>query len=112
VAELHSTHCGPKTYGDKIYVEKSLPKKTSNVLRVGRNPSQQQRYRWLLTKNFAKLNEGTSGKGMGPKITLRSLIMELKKCCNHPYLFESIEVITVKTTVESLISRIGQNDSS
>jgi hypothetical protein len=71
VAELHSTHCGPKTYGDKIDVEKSLQKKTCDVLRVGRTSSQQQLYRWLLTKNFAKLNADTSGKGMGTKTTLR-----------------------------------------
>jgi hypothetical protein len=71
VAELHSTHCGPKTYEDEIDVEKWLPKKTYNVLRIGRNSSQQQLLRWLLTKNFSKLGEGTSGKAMGPKTTLR-----------------------------------------
>jgi hypothetical protein len=82
------------------------------VLRVVITSSQQQLYRWLLTKNFAKLNTGTSGKGMGPKTTLRIDFMELKKCCNHRILFESVEDITVKTTVETLISHIGQNDYS
>jgi hypothetical protein len=71
VPELHSTHCGPQTYGDKIDVEKSLQKKTYNVLRVARTSLQQQLYSWLLTKNVAKLNEGTRRKGMGPKTTLR-----------------------------------------
>jgi chromodomain-helicase-DNA-binding protein 1 len=70
VAELHSTLRPYIIRGQKIYVEKSFPKKTCSDLRVGMTSSQQLRYRWLLTKNFAKLDEGTSGKGMGSKTTL------------------------------------------
>jgi hypothetical protein len=69
--------------------------------------SHQQLYPWLLTTNFAKLYAGTSGKGMGPKTTLRNLVMELKKFCNHPLPFENVEDITVKTTVETLIRELG-----
>jgi hypothetical protein len=36
---------------------------------------------------------------MGPKTTLRNIIMELKKCSNHPSQFEKVEDITVETTV-------------
>jgi chromodomain-helicase-DNA-binding protein 1 len=88
--------------------KKSLPKKTCNVLRVGMTSSQQLRYRWLLTKNFAKLNGGTSGKGMGPKATLRNLTMELKNYCNFHFPFGNVEDITVKTTVETQIRASGK----
>jgi hypothetical protein len=64
--------------------------------------------RRLLTKNFAKLNAGTSGNGMGPKTTLRNIIMELKKHGNHPLPFENVEDITVETTVETLIRALGK----
>ncbi len=71
----------------KTDVEKSLPKKFYTVLRVGMSSSQQEYYKMFLTKNFAKLNAVGKGKGMGNQITLRNLVMELKKCCNHPFLF-------------------------
>jgi chromodomain-helicase-DNA-binding protein 1 len=70
--------------------------------------SQQLGYRWLLTKNFAKLNAGKSGKGMGPKPTLQNLIMKLEKCCNVHFPFGNVEDITVKTTVETLIRASGK----
>jgi hypothetical protein len=77
------------------------------VLRVGMTSSQQQLYPWLLTTTFAKLNAGTSGKGMGPKTTLRNHFMQLKKCCDHPLPFENVGDITVKTNVETLIRALG-----
>ncbi|KAI0558582.1 DNA helicase [Gracilaria domingensis] len=45
-------------------VEKSLPKKTYAVLRVGMTSAQQQYYRWLLTKNLTKLNEAGKARGI------------------------------------------------
>jgi SWI/SNF-related matrix-associated actin-dependent regulator of chromatin subfamily A member 5 len=34
--------------------------------------------------------------------------MELKMCCSHSFLFESVEGTTVKTTVETLIRASGK----
>ena len=39
-------------------------------------------YRWILTKNYEKLNK----RGSQP-VSLINIMMDLKKCCNHPYLF-------------------------
>ncbi len=39
-------------------------------------------YRWILTRNFEKLN--TRGS---QAVSLLNVMMDLKKCCNHPYLF-------------------------
>ena len=38
-------------------------------------------YRYILTRNF----EALSGRG-SQSYSLINLMMELKKCCNHPYL--------------------------
>jgi hypothetical protein len=45
---------------------------------------------------------------MGTKTTLRNIIMELKKCGNHPLPFENVKGITVETTVETLIRALGK----
>jgi len=74
-------------------VEKSLPKKTYSVLRVGMTSTQQKYYRWILTRNFAKINAGVNNSVRygGGLSTLLNIVMELKKCCNHPYLFAGAE---------------------
>eukprot|EP00803_Ostreobium_quekettii_P001086 evm.model.scf_853EXC.5 EVM.evm.TU.scf_853EXC.5 scf_853EXC:28406-44371(+) len=69
-------------------VEKSLPPKRECILRVERTPLQRQYYRWVLSRNFEELNKGTSGGG---HVSLLNIISELKKVCNHPFLFESAE---------------------
>ncbi|EIE23598.1 hypothetical protein COCSUDRAFT_47361 [Coccomyxa subellipsoidea C-169] len=69
-------------------VEKSLPPKNERILRVAMSPLQKQYYKWILTRNFKELNKGTKGGG---QISLLNIITELKKCCNHPFLFESAE---------------------
>lgn len=42
-------------------------------------------YKYILTKNFDALN----AKGGGSQVSLLNVMMDLKKCCNHPYLFPS-----------------------
>ena len=66
-------------------VEKSLPPKNERILRVPMTPLQRQYYRWILTRNFKELNKSAKGS----QVTLLNIIMDLKKCCNHPFLFES-----------------------
>ncbi|GAX85223.1 hypothetical protein CEUSTIGMA_g12643.t1 [Chlamydomonas eustigma] len=69
-------------------VERSLPPKNERILRVEMTPLQRQYYKWILTRNFKDLNKGTRGGG---QVSLLNIITELKKCCNHPFLFESAE---------------------
>eukprot|EP00898_Chlorokybus_atmophyticus_P008817 jgi/Chlat1/8937/Chrsp94S08325 len=69
-------------------VEKSLPPKTERILRVGMSPLQKQYYKWILERNFDNLNKGVKGSG---QLSLLNVVMELKKCCNHPFLFERAE---------------------
>jgi len=91
----------------KADVEKSLPRKTYAVLRVGLGPLQAQYYRWILTKNFAMLNAGLKEKG-GHATTLLNIVMELKKCCNHPYLFQGVEDKNSADPLQSLIKASGK----
>uniref|UniRef100_H2Z5P3 DNA helicase n=1 Tax=Ciona savignyi TaxID=51511 RepID=H2Z5P3_CIOSA len=66
----------------KKEVEKSLPSKVEQILRVPMSSLQKQYYKWLLTKNYAALTKG----GRGSFTSFCNIIMELKKCCNHAYL--------------------------
>lgn len=63
-------------------VEKSLPAKVEQILRVEMTSLQRQYYRWILTKNFDALRKGTKGSIN----TFLNIMIELKKCCNHALL--------------------------
>lgn len=60
-------------------VEKSLPAKTEQILRVEMSSLQKQYYKWILTKNYKALSKGLKGNAS----SFVNIIMELKKCCNH-----------------------------
>jgi len=49
---------------------------------------QRQYYQAILTKNFKVLNRGLKGTA---QVSLLNVLMELKKCANHPYLFPNAE---------------------
>ncbi|ONM25845.1 Protein CHROMATIN REMODELING 5 [Zea mays] len=68
-------------------VEKSLPPKIERILRVEMSPLQKQYYKWILERNFQNLNKGVRGN----QVSLLNIVVELKKCCNHPFLFESAD---------------------
>ncbi|KAL2485488.1 Protein CHROMATIN REMODELING 5 [Abeliophyllum distichum] len=68
-------------------VEKSLPPKIERILRVEMSPLQKQYYKWILERNFHDLNKGVRGN----QVSLLNIMVELKKCCNHPFLFESAD---------------------
>ncbi|CAM8886705.1 unnamed protein product [Rhodiola kirilowii] len=68
-------------------VEKSLPPKFERILRVEMSPLQKQYYKWILERNFHDLNKGVKGN----QVSLLNIVVELKKCCNHPFLFESAD---------------------
>lgn len=87
----------------KIDVEKSLlPKKEINVY-VGMSDMQRKWYRSILEKDIDAVNgmsstlfsleflftvlSGATGKKEG-KTRLQNIVMQLRKCCNHPYLFD------------------------
>ncbi|XP_053514814.1 chromodomain-helicase-DNA-binding protein 2 isoform X7 [Artibeus jamaicensis] len=68
-------------------VEKSLPAKVEQILRVEMSALQKQYYKWILTRNYKALAKGTRGSTSG----FLNIVMELKKCCNHCYLIRPPE---------------------
>ncbi|XP_018099831.1 chromodomain-helicase-DNA-binding protein 1 isoform X3 [Xenopus laevis] len=68
-------------------VEKSLPAKVEQILRVEMSASQKQYYKWILTRNYKALSKGSKGSTSG----FLNIMMELKKCCNHCYLIKAPE---------------------
>ncbi|XP_016921973.2 chromodomain-helicase-DNA-binding protein Mi-2 homolog isoform X1 [Apis cerana] len=67
----------------KADVLKNMPSKSEFIVRVELSPMQKKYYKYILTRNFEALNP----KGGGQQVSLLNIMMDLKKCCNHPYLF-------------------------
>ncbi|XP_072837689.2 chromodomain-helicase-DNA-binding protein 2 isoform X2 [Pogona vitticeps] len=83
-------------------VEKSLPAKVEQILRVEMSALQKQYYKWILTRNYKALSKGTRGSTSG----FLNIVMELKKCCNHCYLIKTPEENERENSQELLQSLI------
>jgi SNF2 family DNA or RNA helicase len=89
----------------KSEVEKKLPPKIETKLYVGLSAVQRQLYTKILVKDIDLLNT-TSNKA--EKVRLLNIIMQLRKCCNHPYLFDGIEPGPPYTTDQHLVNSCGK----
>ncbi|XP_027201651.2 chromodomain-helicase-DNA-binding protein 4-like isoform X2 [Dermatophagoides pteronyssinus] len=67
----------------KADVLTGMPAKSEFIIRVDLAPLQKKYYKYILTRNFDALNSKFGGK----QVSLLNIVMDLKKCCNHPYLF-------------------------
>ena len=73
----------------KADVEKSLPPKSETILFVGMSKIQKKLYKDILMRDIDTIN-GSSGDKKGRTAVL-NIVMQLRKACNHPYLFPGIE---------------------
>ena len=90
----------------KSDVEKALkPKKEINIY-VGMSEMQVKWYRRILEKDIDAVN-GAVGKREG-KTRLLNIVMQLRKCCNHPYLFDGAEPGPPYTNDEHLVFNSGK----
>ncbi|GFF22698.1 ISWI chromatin-remodeling complex ATPase ISW2 [Aspergillus lentulus] len=90
----------------KSDVEKSLlPKKEVNLY-VPMSEMQVKWYQKILEKDIDAVN-GAAGKRES-KTRLLNIVMQLRKCCNHPYLFEGAEPGPPYTTDEHLVYNSGK----
>lgn len=64
-------------------VEKNLAPKQETIIEVELTNIQKKYYRAILEKNFSFLSKGANQHNMP---NLINTMMELRKCCNHPYL--------------------------
>ena len=90
----------------KSDVEKSLLPKIETNVYVGMTEMQLKWYRSLLERDLDAVN-GAVGKREG-KTRLLNIVMQLRKCCNHPYLFEGAEPGPPYTTDEHLVYNAGK----
>ncbi|RMJ23435.1 complex ATPase [Aspergillus sp. HF37] len=90
----------------KSDVEKSLlPKKELNLY-VPMSDMQVKWYQKILEKDIDAVN-GAAGNRES-KTRLLNIVMQLRKCCNHPYLFEGAEPGPPYTTDEHLVFNAGK----
>lgn len=65
-----------------------LPPKKETKLYVGLTEMQQNWYTKILRKDAHELN----ALGGPDRVRLLNVLMQLRKCCNHPYLFDGAEI--------------------
>eukprot|EP00891_Asterochloris_glomerata_P000647 jgi/Astpho2/647/Aster-04487 len=86
----------------KSDVEKSLPPKKETILKIGMSEMQKKWYRNLLSKDIEALHGGAE------RTRLLNIVMQLRKCCNHPYLFQGAEPGPPYTQGDHLITNSGK----
>ncbi|KAJ3317182.1 chromatin remodeling complex Adenosinetriphosphatase, partial [Gonapodya sp. JEL0774] len=91
----------------KADVEKSLlPKKRMNLY-VGLSAMQRKLYQKILEKDIDAVNGAVSERTTG-KTRLLNIVMQLRKCCNHPYLFDGVEPGPPFTTDQHIVDNAGK----
>ncbi len=70
-------------------VETSIPVKEETVIEVELTTLQKKWYRGILEKNFGWLKQGASTRTNTPNLI--NIMMELRKCCIHPFLLNGAE---------------------
>jgi ATP-dependent helicase STH1/SNF2 len=70
-------------------VEKDLPDKTERVIKCQFSALQAKLYKQLLTNQRLVVSDGKGGKTN--MRGLSNMLMQLRKLCNHPFVFEEVE---------------------
>ena len=121
----------------KSDVEKGLPPKKETILKMGMSEMQKKYYAALLQKDIEAVTAGAPPMLPNPSRTMSSMchracrtmipwsmrallvvtgadrsrllniVMQLRKCCNHPYLFQGAEPGPPYTTGEHLVENSG-----
>ena len=88
----------------KADVAKGLPPKTETLIMVGMSTIQKRLYKKLLLRDIDSITS-TSSKN---KTAILNIVMQLRKCCGHPYLFEGVEDRTLDPLGEHLVQNCGK----
>lgn len=93
----------------KSDVEKDLPPKKETRLFVGLSQMQKEWYKKILRKDLAVIGSSEDGsKSKGNRVRLLNIVMQLRKCCNHPYLFQGAEPGPPYTNGPHLVENSGK----
>ncbi|XP_017490959.1 PREDICTED: chromatin-remodeling complex ATPase chain Iswi-like [Rhagoletis zephyria] len=88
----------------KSEVEKKLPPKIETKIYVGLSRMQREWYTKILMKDIDVVNNA----GKSDKLRLLNILMQLRKCANHPYLFDGAEPGPPYTTDMHLVENSGK----
>ena len=92
-------------------VEKSLIPKEETIVNVELTALQKKYYKAIYERNFSVLTKGTKGSNIP---NLINMVMELRKCCNHPYLVKGVEdtcsvgVTSHQEALQNMINHSGK----
>jgi len=87
----------------KSDVATDLPPKQESVILTPLTPLQATLYKNLIKKDIDAIN----GQG-GDRVRLLNILMQLRKCVNHPYLFDGVEDRSLDPFGEHLIQNCGK----
>nr|CAD7445550.1 unnamed protein product [Timema bartmani] len=88
----------------KSEVEKKLKPKKEVKVYIGLSKMQREWYTKVLMKDIDIVN----GAGKIEKMRLQNILMQLRKCSNHPYLFDGAEPGPPYTTDQHLVYNCGK----
>ncbi|CAM9684537.1 unnamed protein product, partial [Discosporangium mesarthrocarpum] len=92
-------------------VEKSLPPKEETILFTGMSSMQKRVYRSVLMRDIDTINStgsGGGGSGAAGRTAVLNIVMQLRKCCNHPYLFPGTEDRNLDPMGRHIIDNCGK----
>ncbi|CAB9508745.1 Probable chromatin-remodeling complex ATPase chain [Seminavis robusta] len=88
----------------KADVEKSLPPKHETILFTGMSSMQKKLYRDILIRDI----DAIQGKNAGSRTAILNIVMQLRKCAGHPYLFPGVEDRSLPPLGEHLVENCGK----
>jgi SWI/SNF-related matrix-associated actin-dependent regulator of chromatin subfamily A member 5 len=92
----------------KVDVEKTLPPKSETILFTGMSSMQKNLYRQILLRDIDTINSASNSNSQQSRTAILNIVMQLRKCCNHPYLFPSVEDRTLDPLGEHLYLNSGK----
>ncbi|TPP65404.1 SWI:SNF matrix associated [Fasciola gigantica] len=93
----------------KADVEKRLPPKKEIKIYIGLSKMQRDLYTKILMKDIDLVNSMINvNANRADRVRLLNILMQLRKCCNHPYLFDGLEPGPPYTTDMHLIENCGK----
>ena len=97
----------------KADVEKTLPPKSETILFTGMSEAQKAIYKNILLRDIDILNSSgltstTKQDSAGSRTAILNIVMQLRKCCNHPYLFPGVEDRALNPLGDHLFTSCGK----
>lgn len=79
-------------------VDKTIAPKEETIIEVELTTIQKKYYRAILERSFDNLVQGSKSRSALP--SLLNIMMQLRKCCNHPYLLRGVEETEIGVPID------------